>query len=170
MNSIAKRCSVAAVLALAVLLPQFSALQISETGLRLLADFEGCRLSPYQCQAGVWTSGIGHTAGVKPGAVISERQAAVNLIADVYRVERGIGRCMPVTMPPPVYDAVVSFAFNVGVTAACGSTLAGFIKRQDWRNACQQLPRWVFVNGVKSPGLERRRAAELAHCLIGAAP
>ncbi len=37
---------------------------------------------------------------------------------------------MPVTMPPPVYDAVVSFAFNVGVTAACGS-LAGFIKRQD---------------------------------------
>ncbi|WP_394853170.1 glycoside hydrolase family protein, partial [Serratia marcescens] len=48
--------------------------------------------------------------------------------------------------------------------------LAGFIKRQDWRSACQQLPRWVFVNGVKSPGLERRRAAELAHCLIGAAP
>ncbi|CAI0933196.1 Phage-related lysozyme (muraminidase) [Serratia plymuthica] len=170
MNSIAKRCTVAAVLALAALLPQYSALHTSEGGLRLLADFEGCQLSPYQCQAGVWTSGIGHTADVSPGAVISKRQAAVNLVVDVYRVERAIGRCMPVTMPPPVYDATVSFAFNVGVTAACDSTLAGFIKREEWRSACQQLPRWVYVNGVKSKGLERRRAAEMAYCLKGAAP
>ena len=168
MSSIAKRCTAAAVLALAMLLPQFSSLQTSPAGLRLIADFEGCQLSPYQCSAGVWTSGIGHTAGVVPGKVISERQAAVNLVADVSRTERAIGRCMPLNMPQPVYDAVVAFAFNVGTTAACGSTLAGFIRRQDWRNACQQLPRWVYVNGVKSKGLERRRAAEQALCLQGA--
>lgn len=167
MNSIAKRCTVAAVLALAALLPQYNTLHTSEAGLRLLADFEGCRLSPYQCSANVWTSGIGHTAGVVPGKVISERQAAVNLVADVYRVERSIGRCMPVTMPQPVYDAVVSFAFNVGVTAACGSTLAGFIKQLHWRSACEQLSRWVYVNGVKNRGLERRRASEMAYCLTG---
>lgn len=161
MNSIAKRCTVAAVL------PQYSALHTSEAGVRLLADFEGCRLSPYQCSANVWTSGIGHTAGVVPGKVISERQAAVNLVADVYRVERAIGRCMPVTMPQPVYDAVVSFAFNVGVTAACGSTLAGFIKQLHWRSACEELSRWVYVNGVKNRGLERRRASEMAYCLTG---
>lgn len=167
MNSIAKRCTVAAVLALAALLPQYNTLHTSEAGLRLLADFEGCRLSPYQCSANVWTSGIGHTAGVVPGKVISERQTAVNLVADVYRVERAIGRCMPVTMPLPVYDAVVSFAFNVGVTAACGSTLAGFIKQLHWRSACEQLSRWVYVNGVKNRGLERRRASEMAYCLTG---
>ncbi|CAI0952839.1 lysozyme [Serratia fonticola] len=168
MSSIAKRCTAAAVLAMAMLLPQFSTLQTSPTGLRLIADFEGCQLSPYQCSAGVWTSGIGHTAGVVPGKVISERQAAVNLVADVSRTERAIGRCMPVNMPLPVYDAVVAFAFNVGTTAACGSTLASFIRRQEWRSACQQLPRWVYVNGVKSKGLERRRAAEQALCLQGA--
>ncbi|WBF43953.1 lysozyme [Serratia rubidaea] len=168
MNSTAKRCAVAAVLALVALLPQYSAVQTSPAGLRLLADFEGCQLSPYQCQAGVWTSGIGHTSGVSPGKAISERQAAVNLVGDVYRVERGIGRCMGVAMPQPVYDAVVSFAFNVGVTAACRSTLAGFINRQQWAQACRQLPRWVYVNGVKSAGLERRRAAEMAYCLRGA--
>ncbi|HAT3796136.1 TPA: lysozyme [Serratia marcescens] len=167
MSSIAKRCSVAAVLALAALLPQYNTLHTSEAGLRLLADFEGCRLSPYQCSANVWTSGIGHTAGVVPGKVISERQAAVNLVTDVYRVEHAIGRCMPVTMPQPVYDAVVSFAFNVGVTAACGSTLAGFIKQLHWRSACEQLSRWVYVNGVKNRGLERRRGAEMAYCLTG---
>ena len=43
MNSIAKRCTVAAVLALAALLPQYNTLHTSEAGLRLLADFEGCR-------------------------------------------------------------------------------------------------------------------------------
>lgn len=167
MSSLAKRCGVAAILALAALLPQFNTLHTSEQGLRLIADFEGCRLSPYQCSAGVWTNGIGHTAGVKAGSVINEHQAAANLIEDVRAVERGIARCMAVKMPQSVYDAVSAFAFNVGVSAACNSTLATFIKRQQWQAACDQLPRWIYVNGVKSQGLERRRTAERALCLQG---
>ena len=165
--SIVRRCAVAAVLAIAALLPQTPTLKTSAAGLALIADFEGCRLSAYQCSAGVWTNGIGHTAGVKPQTQISERQAAVNLVEDVMRVEKGIARCMPVAMPQPVYDAVVSFAFNVGVTAACKSTLSFFINKGQWRDACEQLPRWVFVNGVRVTGLERRRANELAYCLRG---
>ncbi|RBQ35513.1 glycoside hydrolase [Rahnella aquatilis] len=165
--SIVRRCAVAAVLAIAALLPQTPTLKTSAAGLALIADFEGCRLSAYQCSAGVWTNGIGHTAGVKSQTQISERQAAVNLVEDVMRVEKGIARCMPVAMPQPVYDAVVSFAFNVGVTAACKSTLAFFINKGEWRKACEQLPRWVFVNGVRVTGLERRRANELAYCLQG---
>ncbi|MGP6443901.1 lysozyme [Rahnella aceris] len=165
--SIVRRCAVAAVLAIAALLPQTPTLKTSAAGLALIADFEGCRLSAYQCSAGVWTNGIGHTAGVKPHTQISERQAAVNLVEDVMRVEKGIARCMPIAMPQPVYDAVVSFAFNVGVTAACKSTLAFFINKGEWRNACEQLPRWVFVNGERITGLERRRVNELAYCLRG---
>ena len=165
--SIVRRCAVAAVLAIAALLPQTPTLKTSAAGLALIADAEGCRLSAYQCSAGVWTNGIGHTAGVKPQTHISERQAAVNLVEDVMRVEKGIARCMPVAMPQPVYDAVVSFAFNVGVAAACQSTLAFFISKGKWRDACEQLPRWVFVNGVRVTGLERRRANELAYCLRG---
>ena len=165
--SIVRRCAVAAVLAIAAMLPQTPTLKTSAAGLALIADFEGCRLSAYQCSAGVWTNGIGHTAGVKPQTHISERQAAVNLVEDVMRVEKGIARCMPIGMPQPVYDAVASFAFNVGVTAACKSTLAFFINQGEWRKACEQLPRWVFVNGVRVTGLERRRANELAYCLRG---
>ncbi len=165
--SIVRRCAVAAILAIAALLPQTPTLKTSAAGLALIADFEGCRLSAYQCSAGVWTNGIGHTAGVKPQTHISEQQAAVNLVEDVMRVEKGIARCMSVAMPQPVYDAVVSFAFNVGVTAACKSTLAFFINKGEWRKACEQLPRWVFVNGERVTGLERRRANELAYCLRG---
>lgn len=167
MNSIAKRCSVAVILALVALLPQYQQLKTSANGLALIAHLEGCRLTPYRCSAGVWTSGIGHTASVKPDSPITERQVAANLVADVMKVEKQLAVCLPVAMPPPVYDAVVSFAFNVGTGAACGSTLATYIKRQQWREACQQLPRWSYVNGVWHRGLNHRRAVELAHCLKG---
>lgn len=164
----AKHCAVLAVLAIATLLPQFNTLKISDGGLALIADAEGCRTSPYQCSAGVWTNGIGHTAGVTPQSQVSERQAAVNLVYDVMRVERQLAVCVPVEMPQPVYDALVSFSFNVGTGAACGSTLAGYLKRQQWRQACGQLDRWVYVNGVRNAGLENRRQREKAWCLKGA--
>lgn len=169
MSQTAKRCAVAAVLTIAALLPQFKTLKTSEAGLQLIADAEGCRTSPYQCSAGVWTNGIGHTAGVTPQSVVSERQAAVNLVYDVMRVERVIDACMRHDMPQPVYDAVVSWAFNVGTYAACRSTLGAYINRGEWRSACLQLPRWVFVKGVFSQGLQNRRDRELAWCLKGAA-
>ncbi|TPG53324.1 lysozyme [Ewingella americana] len=163
-----KKCSAAVVLGLLALLPGYLTLSTSEAGLKLIADFEGCQLAPYQCSAGVWTSGIGHTAGVTPRGPITEQKAAENLLADIKTVEKGLQTCMPVEMPQAVYDAVVAFTFNVGVSASCNSTLAFFIKKQQWRDACEQLPRWVFVKGVRSAGLERRRAAERALCLSGA--
>lgn len=166
-TSTLKRCSVAVILGLMAALPGYTSLQVSEKGLRLITDFEGCQLQPYQCSAGVWTSGIGHTAGVKPARIITEDQAAENLLADIQQTERAIKKCMPVNMPQPVFDAVTSFSFNVGTGAACRSTLAFFINKQQWQQACDQLLRWVFVNGEPNRGLERRRKAERTLCLTG---
>lgn len=167
MSKLAARCATATVLALAALLPEYHLLHTSPGGLALLADLEGCRLRPYQCSAGVWTSGIGHTAGVVPRRNISEREAAINLVADVIQVEQRLSVCVPVKMPQPVYDALVSFTFNVGTRAACDSTLVRFLNARDWRQACDQLPRWIYINGVKSSGLENRRQRERAWCLRG---
>ncbi|EKN6165580.1 TPA: lysozyme [Yersinia enterocolitica] len=167
MNSIVKRCSIGVVLALTILMPDFHLLQTSPEGLALIADLEGCRLRPYQCSAGVWTSGIGHTAGVVPKRDITERDAAENLVADVLHIEQQLAACVPVDMPQPVYDALVSFSFNVGTAAACRSTLVAYLKRRQWEQACDQLSRWIYVNGVKSKGLENRRQRERAYCLKG---
>lgn len=168
--SIVKRCLIGVVLAIAATLPQFELLNTSPQGLQLIADYEGCRLTPYQCDAGVWTNGIGHTAGVVPGKTINEHQAASNLIGDVLNVERRLAACVPVAMPQQVYDSLVSLAFNVGTGAVCKSTMAAFIKRGQWLQACNQLPRWVYVSGIKNKGLENRRARELAWCLKGVTP
>lgn len=75
-----------------------------------------------------------------------------------------------VKQPPPqkVYDAVVSFAFNVGTGNACSSTLVKLLNQRRWADACRQLPRWVYVKGVFNQGLDNRRAREMAWCLQGA--
>lgn len=154
--SIVKRCLVGAVLAIAATLPGFQQLHTSEEGLKLIADYEGCRLQPYQCSAGVWTDGIGNTSGVIPGKIITERQAAEGLISNVLRVERALERCVKQQPPQKVYDATVSFAFNVGTGNACSSTLVKLLNQRRWADACRQLPRWVYVKGVFNQGLDSR--------------
>lgn len=162
-----KRCAVGVVLAIAATLPGFQLLHTSVEGLKLLADYEGCRLQPYQCSAGMWTDGIGNTSGVVPGKTITERQTAQGLITNVLRVEQLLEKCVAQPMPQKVYDAVVSFAFNVGTGNACSSTLAKLLNQQRWADACHQLPRWVYVKGVFNQGLDNRRAREMAWCLKG---
>ena len=57
--------------------------KIGQAGLNLIKQFEGCRLSAYQCAAGVWTIGYGHTAGVKKGMTIMQAQADAYLKQDI---------------------------------------------------------------------------------------
>lgn len=166
--SIVKRCLVGAVLAIAATLPGFQTLHTSLDGLKLIADYEGCRLQPYQCSAGVWTDGIGNTSGVVPDRGITELQAAQGLITNVLKVERALEKCVLQTMPQKVYDAVVSFAFNVGTDNACSSTLVKLLNQKRWVEACRQLPRWVYIKGVFNQGLDNRRGREMAWCLKGA--
>ncbi|QCT18529.1 lysozyme [Jejubacter calystegiae] len=164
---VVKRCAVGVVLAIAATLPGFQLLHTSVEGLKLIADFEGCRLQPYQCSAGVWTDGIGNTSGVVPGKTITERQAAQGLITNVLMTEKRLDACLAVKPPQHVYDALVSIGFNVGTGAICRSTMVAYINRQQWWQACDQLPRWVYVNGVFNKGLDNRRTRELAWCLKG---
>lgn len=165
---IVKRCSVGVVLAIAATMPGFQTLHTSVEGMKLIADYEGCRLSPYKCDADKWTDGIGNTVGVVPGKTITERQAAGTFIANVLRTEKALSRCIFTQLPQKVYDAVVSFAFNVGTGNACSSTLVKLLNQERWHDACMQLPRWVYVKGVFNQGLDNRRGRELVWCLKGA--
>ena len=103
-----------------------------------------------------------------PGKTITERQAAQGLISNVLLTEKKLDACLKVRPPQHVYDALISIGFNVGTGAICRSTMVSYINRQQWWQACNELPRWVYVNGKKNKGLENRRARELAWCLKGA--
>ena len=79
----------------------------------------------------------------------------------------GLARCVPALpqQPEGVQVALTSWTYNVGISAACGSTLARLANAGDWRGACNQLPRWNKAGGKEVRGLTNRRAAEQQLCL-----
>lgn len=71
-----------------------------------------------------------------------------------------IARCTHVALTQAQYDAPVSFAFNVGGSAYCSSTLVRKLNAGDCWGAASEFRRGVHVKGRKLRGLERRRAEE----------
>ena len=144
--------------------------KISEQGLRFIKRHEGLRLQAYKDSKGVWTIGFGHTgADVKPGMVITIEQAEDLLRRDLVRFEQAVTKLVQVPLTQAQYDALVSFAYNVGTKALAISQLLKKLNRRDYLGAADEFLKWVYIK-VRGPdgkfvkkklrGLERRRAAE----------
>lgn len=133
----------------------------SPKGIALIKEFEGLRLKAYKCPGGVWTIGYGHTAGVKPGMVITKAQAEEYLKADLIAFERylnGLGLALNQNQ----FDALVSFIYNVGTGNFSSSTLLRKVRANPQDNSIvDEFLRWVYSKGRVLPGLQRRRLAEM---------
>lgn len=135
--------------------------KIGQAGLALIKQFEGCRLTAYQCSAGVWTIGYGHTAGVHKGMKITQAQAEEYLKHDVAKFEKYVNNPSYVPFTDKLnqnqFDALVSFAFNLG---------QGNVKKLCTGRTMNQIPsamqRYGKAAGKTLPGLQRRRKAEAA--------
>lgn len=137
-------------------------MKTSKTGLNLIKQFEGCRLTAYRCPAGVWTIGYGHTGGVKEGQKITQVQADAYLATDLGRYEKSVNEYVKVTINQNQFDALVSFTYNCGPGALKGSTLLRKLNAGDYTGAAAEFPRWNKAGGKVLNGLIRRRAAEKA--------
>ena len=137
-------------------------MKTSKIGLDAIKQFEGLRLVAYRCAAGVWTIGYGHTAGVRAGMKITKAQADAYLLEDVARFEAGVLRLTaPRRLTQGQFDALVSFAFNLGLSALERATLRRLIKAgASDGDIVRQFGKWVFAGGKKLQGLVRRRAWE----------
>ncbi|MGR2664258.1 lysozyme [Chromobacterium haemolyticum] len=138
-------------------------MKTSNAGIMLIKSFEGLKLVAYKCPAGIWTIGYGHTGpDVTPGQVITQAQADALLARDLERFEAGVSRLVSVQLNQNQFDALVSFAYNLGLGALQGSTLLRLLNAGDYAGAAAQFPRWNKASGKELPGLTRRRAAEQA--------
>jgi lysozyme len=137
-------------------------MKTSKRGIGLIKEFEGCRLMPYQDAVAIWTVGYGHTGDdVRPGIKITQAKADALLVQDLARFERGIERIFPeVPLNQDQFDALVAFAFNIGLRALERSTLARKLKAGDIKGASEQFLRWTKAGGKELKGLVRRRIAE----------
>lgn len=135
-------------------------MNISEKGLKLIQFFEGGRKNAYQCPAGIWTIGYGHTKNVSPGSVISMHDATLLLLEDVSSAEHSVRQNVNVPLDQSQFDALVSFVFNVGEGNFVHSTLLTCLNAGDYHGAATQLLRWNKAKSHVLPGLSRRRKAE----------
>ena len=146
-------------------------MRTSEMGLQNIIAFEGIELNAYRCPSGVWTIGVGHTSdvdgvNVARGMKITESEAMALLKEDVKHFERYLNKQPFIrSLTQGMFDALVSFIFNVGIAAFAASTmrrkLCSNAARED---VAKEFPKWVYgtVNGKKErlAGLVRRREAE----------
>ena len=136
-------------------------MKTSPKGIALIKEFEGLRLKAYLCPGGVWTIGYGHTAGVKPGMVISEAQAEEYLKADLISFERylnGLGLALNQNQ----FDALISLIYNIGIGNFQKSTLLRKARINSNDNSIMdEFLRWVYSKGRVLPGLQRRRLREM---------
>ncbi|HBL7017467.1 TPA: lysozyme [Serratia marcescens] len=142
-------------------------MKISDDGMALIKRFEGLRLQAYQDSVGVWTIGYGWTqpvAGRKVGGgmAIDAATAERLLVCGVAQFEQGVERLVAVTITQGQFDALVSFAYNLGLRALEKSTLLRRLNAGDRQGAADQFDRWVNAGGVRLDGLVARRAAERA--------
>lgn len=135
-------------------------MKISDAGLDLIKQHEGCVLEAYQDSVEVWTIGVGHTLGVKMGDKITQQEADDFLRADCYVAETCVNTAVRVPLTQNEFDALVSLVFNIGCRAFRDSTLLKLLNQSDYDGAEQQFLRWDKAGGQTLSGLTKRRKAE----------
>ena len=143
-------------------------MKTSQSGLDLIAKYEGIRLKSYKCSAGVWTVGIGSTryedgSPVQAGDVLPSEAAAYQLFANTLgQYERAVSKLSGLKQCQ--FDALVSLCYNIGVGAFGKSTVFKRVANNpDDPTIRDAFAMWSKVAGKTVQGLVNRRKAEADH-------
>lgn len=139
-------------------------MKVSKEGIEFIIAREGFEIRPYKDTKGLWTVGVGHLltdAELRTGVVNLPEFGLVNknwrkfdkadienlLEFDLKRFEETVNS-IDVRLAQFQFDALVSFAFNIGIRAFLKSTLVAHLRNgtQDIEN---QFMRWVIPPEIK---------------------
>jgi lysozyme len=141
-------------------------MKIGAEGLKLIKEFEGCKLLSYKCPAGVWTIGIGSTryadgGPVKANQALPNEDAAMQLLAKTLSSYEHAVNAIKVELSQNEFDALVSLTYNIGAGNLASSTLVKMLKAGEPKSeVAKQFLRWDKAGGKPLAGLTRRRNAE----------
>jgi len=158
-------------------------MKVSDNALKAIMHHEGVRLKPYRCPARLWTIGVGHVIEASHAKVPFEERSYLEipdgwnrklsmdevnaiLAADLQRFERGVLRYCPRGITQGRFDALVSFAFNVGLGTLQRSTLRQKHNRGDYDGAADEFLKYCLAGGKVLKGLLNRRKDERAIYLM----
>jgi len=144
-------------------------MKMSPEGIRRLKKREGCKLKAYRDQARVWTIGYGFTLGVKEGDTMTQEECEARLLAELVPYEQAVRIATKGQATQSEFNALVSFAWNVGIDGMKTSSVIRAHNRGDKAAAARAMGLWnkITVGGKKvvSDGLVWRRADEGAEYL-----
>lgn len=133
--------------------------KLSPAAYQALCNFEGYRSSAYQCSAGVWTIGYGHTKGVKRGDKITKHQAMQLLEVDLQPIYKELQKF---GLQQSQFDALTDLIFNIGLGNWAKSTIRSKVKANNKdKTIANEFRRWRYCNGKLLQGLVHRREWEV---------
>lgn len=138
-------------------------MKISKNGIDFIHQFEGLRLKAYKVLESekYYTIGWGHYGSdVKFGQTISRQKADDLFDKDIDRFQKAVNMFVKVDINQNQYDALVSFAYNVGTGALQTSTLLEKLNKGDYEGASKEFARWNKSGGKVLAGLTKRREKE----------
>ena len=143
-------------------------MKLDKSGIELITKWEGLKLKPYLCSANVPTIGYGSTYyenGKKVSLADSKisKERAVQLFENtVSTYEKGVLKLLGTTkVNQNQFNALVSFAYNLGLKSLGNSTLLKVVKlNPNDKKISIEFGKWVNAGGKKLSGLVRRRNAE----------
>lgn len=141
-------------------------MKVSDNCIKMIKHHEGVRLKPYKDPIGLWTVGVGHLIGdgkslpIEWFRTFTMDEVDELLKKDLAKFERGVLRLCPNYLTQPRFDALVSFAFNVGLGNLQSSTLRQKHNRGDILGADQEFLKWNKAGGRVLRGLTVRRQDE----------
>jgi len=140
--------------------------QVSRAGVVLIKRFEGLRPKAAQLEDGRFTLGYGHTKTARGGAAITEADAEALLLYDLIEVAHAVNEWTYVPLNQNEFDALVSFAFNIGLENFRHSTTLRRLNEGRPLEAAMAMELWrrADVDGerIVVDALVRRRAFEKA--------
>lgn len=156
---------------------------ISDRAIQMIKHHEGVRTKPYRCPAFLWTVGVGHVIDpahtrvkledrkqlpIPDGwdRVLTMAEVDEILKSDLRKFEAGVQRLCASGLSQSRLDALVSFAFNVGLGNLQRSTIRMKHNRSDFEGAADSFLDWTKAGGKVLPGLVKRRQDERALYLM----
>ena len=154
-------------------------MKVSDRCLHMIRHHEGVRFKPYRCPAKLWTVGVGHVLYPNQGRLPLDQRDAYPLelhdnrtfskdevdgilSTDLIRFEVGVARLFPMVLTQGQNDALVSFAFNLGLGGVQRSTLRQKVLRGEIEEAADEFLKFTRGGGRILPGLVKRRNDERA--------
>jgi lysozyme len=127
---------------------------------QLIRRFEGCKLMPYFCPAGILTCGWGSTGpDVVMGKAWTQEYADMRLRNDAIKfLEAVMQLCPGLTINQ--LAAISDFAYNLGVGRLKASTLRKVINNKQYTLVAKELHKWIYGGGRILKGLVIRRDVE----------